>query len=272
MTNSNTATATKTTATKITTAKTTGKKPVAKPAQKPVAVLPAPAPLQLDDITAIDYKPGYYTPEKRAELKACTELIQKALDKIDGGLEAIAFTLWKVYSSGLYRSECCCNVCDYAAKHFDYKKTTVYSFLSVVDRFALRDDKGAIVDGKFVPLAKGYSFSKLSLMTSLTDAQIEKHLKATMSVRDIKKCIKDLRSDAPAQLPVTNDNVVDASAVEKDSEHPENDKTSPNFRSVSVKDVSDYNKKLDGIDDMIEGFIKENPNAKKFDIMVMAIV
>lgn len=266
---------TKATATKTTSAKTSGKKPAAGSAGKSAAVVPARVPLVPDDITVGNYKydAAYFTPERRAEVKACTDLIQKALDRIDGGLETIAFTLYKVHTSELYRSDGTYNVCEYAAKHFGYGKTTVYSFLSVVDRFALRDADGMVVDGKLDPLVKGYSFSKLSLMTSLTDAQIKKDLIPSRTVREIKKYVKEYRADTPAAVEEkpragipADGNAADAKPVEpadgtKVSERPENP-SAPASAARNFKSLDDYRDGLDALDDMFEDFIRAHPGLK----------
>ncbi|MDE7275378.1 MAG: hypothetical protein K2N98_00760 [Lachnospiraceae bacterium] len=138
-----------------------------------------------------------FSKETLAELDKRERAVRTALNGIDKNMEKVAFNLYWIYSNKAYKAMGCESITDYALDTFDLSKSSTYSFISLVERFAARSENGSITD-KFDDKYKGYSSSKLSLLVNLTDEQIEGlDINPAMSVRDIKKRIKETdRGDA----------------------------------------------------------------------------
>ena len=111
-------------------------------------------------------------------------------------MEKVALNLYWIYSNKAYKAIGCESITDYALNTFDLGKSTTYSFINLIERFAIRLEDDTVSD-KLDDKYKGYSFSKLSLLTDLSDEQIEGlDITPDMSVRDIKKLLKKADSDA----------------------------------------------------------------------------
>lgn len=201
-----------------------------------------------------------FSKEILTEFHKRTKAIKNSIGKIDSSFETIAFNLHWINAKQAYKSEGHATIIEYAAENFGYQKSTCYSLISVVDRFAKRDEKGAFLEA-FEDRVKGFSVSKLSLMVNLTDAEVDS-LKPTMSVRDIKKFVKGLE-DKP--LPELSEG--DGEALEEDAEPPENGGV-VDVEAVVISDTlikcegkEDYEKKVDSIDEYILRVFKKYPNA-----------
>jgi len=146
----------------------------------------------------IEVTTGIYSKETLAELNKREKAIRTALSGIDKNMEKVAFNLYWIYSNKAYKAMGCESITDYALNTFDLGKTTAYSFINLIERFAIRLEDDTVSD-KLDDKYKGYSFSKLSLLTDLSDEQIEElDITPDMSVRDIKKLLKKADSDAVA--------------------------------------------------------------------------
>lgn len=142
---------------------------------------------------------------------------------IDSSFESIAFNLHWINTKQAFKAEGYPTIVEYAAEHFGYQKSTCYSLIAVVDRFAKRDEKGALTES-LDDRVKGYSVSKLSLMVNLTESEIAS-LKPTMSVREIKKFVKGLEGKALPEL------------SEGDGEIPEGEEEDSGTEDSNVIDV-----------------------------------
>lgn len=114
---------------------------------------------------------------------------------IDNSALKVAFDLHWVNAKQAYWLKNFHTITDYAKFYFGYEKTSCYSLIAVVDRFAKRDKDGNILE-EIDDAYSAYSSSKLSLMVNLTDDQINANLKPAMSVREIKKVVKSLEDNA----------------------------------------------------------------------------
>ncbi len=182
-----------------------------KPADKPTAI-PAPSPAKAGDEgtkktaenpsekaeTAVTMSTDAFSKEVLTEFQRRTKAIRNSIGKIDSSFETIAFNLHWIYTKQAFKAEGYSNIESYCSDAFGYEKSTCYSLIGVVDRFAKRDEKGALME-TFDERVKGYGVSKLSLMRNLTDAEIDS-LKPSMSVRDIKKFVKGLMGKALPEL------------------------------------------------------------------------
>lgn len=210
--------------------------------------------------TAVSMSTDAFSKEILTEFHKRTKAIKSSIGKIDSSFETIAFNLHWINTKQAYKSDGYATIIEYAAENFGYQKTTCYSLISVVDRFAKRDEKGALMEA-FEDRVKGFSVSKLSLMVNLTDTEIDS-LKPSMSVREIKKFVKGLEGKPLPEL------------SEGDGEAPEEEEENTvdggvvDVEVVTVSDTlikcegkEDYEKKIDRIDEYILRVFKQYPNA-----------
>lgn len=241
-----------------------GKKPAAKKTvakEKPRTPLPAPAKTEdKKEETAVTMSTDAFSKEILTEFQRRTKAIKASIGKIDSGFESIAFNLHWINAKQAFKAEGFPTIVEYATEHFGYQKSTCYSLIAVVDRFAKRDEKGALKES-FDERVKGYSVSKLSLMVNLTDAEIDS-LKPTMSVRDIKKFVKGLEVKA---LPELSEG--DGECLEEEDSGTE-DSNVIDVKSVVISDVlvringaADYTKRHEAVRDYISRFFRRHPDA-----------
>lgn len=153
----------------------------------------------LDDSERDTFLADAFSREVLTEFKKRTKAIKDLIGKIDANLGKIAFNLHWINAKQAYRSEGYDTIVEYARDVFGYQKSTCYSFLSIVDRFARRDDDGVMLE-EFDDRVKGFSTSKLSLMVNLTDAEVSA-LDPGMSVSDIRAHIRSLTTGAVSPSP-----------------------------------------------------------------------
>lgn len=240
-------------------AKEAAKKTAPTPAKK---ATPAPAKAEeKKEETSVTMSTDAFSKEVLTEFQKRAKAIKTAIGRIDTSFETIAFNLHWINAKQAYKSEGFGNITDYAAEVFGYQKTTCYSLISVVDRFAKRDEKGALMEA-FDDRVKGYSVSKLSLMVNLTDSEIDS-LNPAMSVRDIKAFVKGLEGKA---LPDLSEGDGEPEPKETDdAEDDENivDSTAKVISNMLIKinGKDDYSKKADRFDEYIQRVFKHHPDA-----------
>ena len=246
----------------------TKKKPVAKKpaAEKTPEKKPDPAKAEgKKENTAVAMSTDAFSKEILTEFHKRTKAIKNSIGKIDSSFESIAFNLHWINAKQAYKSEGHDTIVEYAAEQFGYQKSTCYSLISVVDRFAKRDEKGAFMEA-FEDRVRGFSVSKLSLMINLTDAEIDS-LKPTMSVREIKKFVKGLSakplpelSEGDGEPPENEDDTPDESKAPEGSGVVDVDAVVSNTL-IKCEGKEDYEKKVDRIDEYILRIFKQHPNA-----------
>lgn len=235
-----------------------------------VAKKAAPAPVKTEEKTdtdvvtkenfqaAVAMSTDAFSKEILTEFQKRSKAIKTAIGKIDTSFESIAFNLHWIYVKQAYKAEGFPSIDTYCADTFGYQKTTCYSLISVVDRFAKRDEKGAMLEA-FDERVKGYSVSKLSLMVNLTDSEIDT-LKPSMSVRDIKKFVKGLEGKA---LPEMSEGDGESEADETEDEENIVDSTATVISNTLIKisGKTEYEKKADRFDEYIQRVFKKHPDA-----------
>lgn len=126
-----------------------------------------------------------YSREMVEHVKVHTSYIASALKDISKNYEVIIFNLYWVYRTNSYKALGCDSIFDYALLWFDFRKSTVYKFIDIAERFG--NEGYTAFDSKY----KGYSISKLSLLSDKSDSEISSMpIAPDMSVREIKKIIK----------------------------------------------------------------------------------
>ena len=215
--------------------------------------------------TSVAMSTDAFSKEILTEFHKRTKAIKSSIGKIDSSFETIAFNLHWINAKQAYKAEGHDTIVEYAAEQFGYQKSTCYSLISVVDRFAKRDEKGAFTE-TFEDRVKGFSVSKLSLMINLTDAEIDS-LKPTMSVREIKKFVKGLSakplpelSEGDGEPPENEDDTPDKDNAPEDSGVVDVDAVVSNTL-IKCEGKEDYEKKVGRIDEYILRIFKQHPNA-----------
>lgn len=243
---------------KKTAEKPAAKKPMAK--EKPKAI-PAPAKTEeKKEETAVAMSTDAFSKEVLTEFQRRTKAIKASIGKIDSSFETIAFNLHWINVKQAFKAEGYPTIIEYAADHFGYQKSTCYSLISVVDRFAKRDEKGALTES-FDERVKGYSVSKLSLMCDLTDAEIDS-LNPSMSVRDIKKFVKGLEGKALPELSEGDGEVPEEEeGGTEDSGVVDADAVVISDVLIKCKGKEDYSKKAEKIDEYVMRVFKQHPDA-----------
>lgn len=138
---------------------------------------------------------GSFSKKTRDEFDERHDRIFDSVISIDNTALKVAFDLHWVNAKQAYKIKNFQTIADYARFYFGYEKTSCYSLIAVVDRFAKRDKDGNILE-EIDDAYSAYSSSKLALMVNLTDDQIIKSLKPAMSVREIKKIVKSIEDNA----------------------------------------------------------------------------
>lgn len=249
--------------------------PTAEPAKKPTAkVKPkaVPAPAKAGEAvkeaaetaeTAVIMSTDAFSKETLTEFQKREKAIKKSISAIDSGFETIAFNLHWINAKQAFKAQGYPTIVEYAAEQFGYQKTTCYSLIAVVDRFAERDEKGALKEA-LDKRVKGFSVSKLSLMCNLTDAEIDS-LDPSMSVRDIKKFVKGLIGKALPELSEGDGESEEDNDGESGGADDNNvvDSTAKVISDVLIKckGKDDFDKKADKINEYVSRVFKQHPDA-----------
>lgn len=265
--------------------KETGKKPTAKAKPKakvkPKAVsAPAKAEekkadgketeqetvLEKKEDTAVVMSTDAFSREILTEYYKRTKAIKSSIGKIDSSFESIAFNLRWINAKQAFKSEGFASIVEYAVYHFGYQKSTCYSLIAVVDRFAKRDAKGSLTES-LDDRIKGFSVSKLSLMVNLTDAEIAT-LNPSMSVSEIKKFVKGLQGKALPELSEGDGENEDTEDVQEQDTGGTEDENIVDGKGTVVYDVlisckgkDDFDKKADRINEYVQRVFNRHPDA-----------
>jgi len=244
-------------------AKTTRKKAVAAPMNPPIA--PAVEDTNKTEVEA----------KKAQELKDIETLkearkrnasISKSLNNVQSSFTRIAFDLYWMYSASAFGLLGYKNIYDYAAKEHGIARGTCSDFIHIVERFASRDEHGNILE-EIRPELKDYQSSKLIALLGVTDTQLTE-FSVDMSVRDIKKKVKELHGEAQdeaqdetAESDTSNGKeIIDTTAQEVNSQ-----------TLATFHNMEEYNKYLDGLNDLIEKALKSKnfeADHKRIEIVV----
>ena len=245
-------------------AKTTRKKSVAAPINPPTA--PAVEDTNKAEVEA----------KKAQELKDIETLkearkrnasISKSLNNVQSSFTRIAFDLYWMYSTSAFGLLGYKNIYDCAAKEHGIARGTCSDFIHIVERFAKRDDAGNVLE-EIRPELKDYQSSKLIALLGVTDAQLTE-FSVDMSVRDIKKKVKELHGEAQDK-----DGEAHTSGADTSNGKEIIDTTAQEVNSqtlVTFHNMEEYNKYLDGLNDLIEKALKSKnfeADHKRIEIVV----
>ena len=216
--------------TKATTNKATTTKTVK---QLPKAVLNQSVMSETDKILASQKKVfDKYTATIRKEMTN----VEKSFLKIGHALYMISTN----YNSKSFKTIGYKDIYDYAQKEFNIARGTCSDFMNIIEQFAKRDEHGyplPELDEKY----KAFSSSKLSVMVSLSDDDLEK-VNENMTVR----AIKDLKKKAKSANSETSE---DAEQIEIE-DIIDNDVEVSNV-VISFRTLEEYEKNIDKLDELI---------------------
>lgn len=244
-------------------AKTTRKKAVAAPMNPPTA--PAVEDTNKAEVEAKKAQEAKDI-ETLKEAKKRNASISKSLCNVQSSFTRIAFDLYWMYSTSAFSLLGYKNIYDCAAKEHGIARGTCSDFIHIVERFAKRDDAGNVLE-EICPELKDYQSSKLIALLGVTDAQLTE-FSVDMSVRDIKKKVKELHGEAQdeaqdetAESDISNGKeIIDTTAQEVNSQ-----------TLVTFHNMEEYNKYLDGLNDLIEKALKSKnfeADHKRIEIVV----
>lgn len=244
-------------------AKTTRKKAVAAPMNPPTA--PAVEDTNKAEVEAKKAQEAKDI-ETLKEAKKRNASISKSLCNVQSSFTRIAFDLYWMYSTSAFSLLGYKNIYDCAAKEHGIARGTCSDFIHIVERFAKRDNAGNVLE-EIRPELKDYQSSKLIALLGVTDAQLTE-FSVDMSVRDIKKKVKELHGEAQdeaqdetPEADTSNDKeIIDTTAQEVNSQ-----------TLVTFHNMEEYNKYLDGLNDLIEKALKSKnfeADHKRIEIVV----
>ena len=195
--------------------------------------------------------------------------ISKSLCNVQSSFTRIAFDLYWMYSTSAFGLLGYKNIYDCAAKEHGIARGTCSDFIHIVERFAKRDDAGNVLE-EIRPELKDYQSSKLIALLGVTDAQLTE-FSVDMSVRDIKKKVKDIHGEAGKS------DASDCDAPGGDDTYNGKEIIDGNFTEVNSQtlvtfhNIDEYNKYLDGLNDLIEKALKSKnfeADHKRIEIVV----
>lgn len=250
-------------------AKTTRKKAVTTPMNPPTA--PAVEDTNKAEIEAKKAQEAKDI-ETLKEAKKRKASISKSLSNVQSSFTRIAFDLHWISSTSAFGLLGYKNIYDYAAKEHGIARGTCSDFIHIVDRFAKRDEHGNVLE-EIRPELKDYQSSKLIALLGVTDAQLTE-FSVDMSVRDIKKKVKELHGEAQSEAGETDTSGGDASGADTSNGKEIITTTAQEVNSqtlVTFHNMDDYNKYLDGLNDLIEKALKSKnfeADHKRIEIVV----
>lgn len=249
--------------------KTPRKKPVAAPMNPPTA----PA-VEDTNKAEVETKKAQEAKdiETLKEARKRKASISKSLGNVQSSFTRIAFDLHWMYSSAAFDLLGYKSIYDYAAKEHGIARGTCSDFIHIVDRFAERDEAGNVLE-KIRPDLKDYQSSKLIALLGVTDAQLTE-FSVDMSVRDIKKKAKALHGKEEDKTKDADTSGGDASGADTSNGKEIIDTTAQEVNSqtlVTFHNMDEYNKYLDGLNDLIEKALKSKnfeADHKRIEIVV----
>lgn len=249
--------------------KITRKKAVAAPMNPPTA-----PPVEDTNKTEVEAKKAQEAKdiETLKEAKKRKLSISKSLNNVQSSFTRIAFDLHWISSTSAFGLLGYKNIYDYAAKEHGIARGTCSDFIHIVDRFAKRDEAGNILE-EIRPELKDYQSSKLIALLGVTDAQLTE-FSIDMSVRDIKKKVKELHGEAQNEAGHTDISGGDASGADTSNGKEIITTTAQEVNSqtlVTFHNIDEYNKYLDGLNDLIEKALKSKnfeADHKRIEIVI----
>lgn len=190
-----------------------------------------------------------YSKDMLVEVNKRSKVIKAELKKVESSFSKIAFNLHWMHENEGFKPLGYKNIYDFASIEFGIARGTCNNFINVVERFGKRVN-GEITE-EIDDMYKGFKSSQLILMLGLSDDAIESALSPDMSVREMKKTVKELSSDDTAGE--------DSSTVEPSTQGTIDVESKEVNRQVliTVSTIEDYDSQENKIYDMIRRALKD---------------
>lgn len=190
-----------------------------------------------------------YSKDMLVEVSKRSKVIKAELKKVESSFSKIAFNLHWMHENEGFKPLGYKNIYDFANIEFGIARGTCNNFINVVERFGKRVN-GEITE-EIDDMYKNFKSSQLILMLGLSDDAIESALSPDMSVREMKKTVKELSSDDTAGE--------DSSTVEPSTQGTIDVESKEVNRQVliTVSTIEDYDSQEDKIYDMIRRALKD---------------
>lgn len=203
--------------------------------------------------SAVNPPADVYGKDMLLEVNKRSKAIKAELKKVESSFSRIAFNLHWIYENEGFKPLGYKNVYDFACIEFGISRGTCNNFINVVERFAKRTD-GQIIE-EIDDIYKDFKSSQLILMLELTDETIKNSLNPKMSVREMKKAVKDLSSDSSAENEAENEK---ADTSDSGNEPLDVDAKEVNRQVlITLGSMEEYNSQEDKIYDMICRALKD---------------
>lgn len=163
----------------------------ASPGQNPAVAAP-PVIAKTPPVSVVD------SPLKlmRQEFTKRANLIRKEMGNIQNSFVVIGFQLHWIKANNMYRVMNYKNICDYAEKEYNIKKSTCCNLINIIENYAERDENGEVVES-ISECYRNYSSTQLLAMIGMPE-ELQQQVTPDMSVRAIQR----LRKGEPEKPPV----------------------------------------------------------------------
>lgn len=154
--------------------------------------------------------------QMKQEFNRRANMIRTEMGNIQNSFVIIGFQLHWIKTNNMYRVLNYKNICDYAEKEYNIKKSTCCNLINIIENYAERDENGEVIES-ITECYRNYSSSQLVAMIGMPE-ELQQRVTPEMSVREIQRLRKGGQEKPPVDSPkVTITNV----------KAPEHEKTSP---------------------------------------------
>lgn len=154
---------------------------------------PAPAPLAVNPPVSVVESPLKLM---KQEFTRRSNRIRKEMCNIQNSFVVIGFQLHWIKANNMYRVLNYKNICEYAEKEYNIKKSTCNNLISIIENFAERDENGEVIES-ITECYRNYSSTQLLAMIGMPE-ELQQQVTPDMSVRAIQR----LRKGEPEKPPV----------------------------------------------------------------------
>lgn len=116
-------------------------------------------------------------------------VITREYGKVESSSLKIAFALHEIYELKLYEHDSYKNIYEFGEDRFNLSKSTVNGMVNIIEKFALRDEVGQIINGDgagILPEFEKFTFSKLGLLVSVPKEYLPEFY-STMTAKEIRE-------------------------------------------------------------------------------------
>ncbi|MBD5402233.1 hypothetical protein HDR58_05480 [bacterium] len=150
----------------------------------------------------------------KQEFNRRSNCIREEMGNIQNSFVVIGFQLHWIKANNMYRVLDYKNICEYAEKEYNIKKSTCNNLISIIENFAERDENGEVIES-IVECYRNYSSTQLLAMIGMPE-ELQEQVTPDMSVRAIQR----LRKGEPEKPPVDAPRAVVTTVKEPEKDIP----------------------------------------------------